>query len=174
MRLPLVLLCGLLWAAPAAADDALRARVVDLLSAYETPPSAEDWRALGVGAGAEVFAVAKDPGVASVRRQAAVYALGHFPTADHRAWLGALVADDTADRLLRRQAPAALALGWGESALPELSAALAAPDAQLRAQAARALGRVGTASARAALDGRLIAETDPMVKDALRGALGGK
>lgn len=173
-RLVPLLLGSLALSGVAAADDALRARTIELLSAYEEPASAADWQHLGPGVGAELYAVARDATVAPSRRVRAVHALGWFPTDEHRGWLAALAADEAGDTLLRRSAVHALANGWGEGAVPELKTALASPDVQLRAQTAKALGRVGTPAAKQVLTDRLAVEASPAVRDAIGASLGGK
>jgi hypothetical protein len=173
MRRSLVLLLlaslpGLAWA-----DDALRGKVLVLLSGYEDAATESELRALGDGVGGELFAIAQDASVARSRRQGAVQALGWFPTDAHRAWLSALVADGSGDRYLRRSAVHALANGWGDAALPELERALGDEDEQLRNQAARAMGRVGTPAATAALQKRLDVEQNAMVREAISASMRG-
>ena len=159
---------------PVRADDALRAGVLDLLSGYESGPTAESLRALGPDVGAELYALATDPAVPSTRRIRAVYALGWFQTATTRAWLRTTLADRAAESQVRRSAGWALANGWGEAALPELTVALTDPDDQLRAQVVRAIAKVGTAPALDALRARQLAESEPMVARTLTDALAGK
>ncbi|MES2644667.1 MAG: HEAT repeat domain-containing protein [Myxococcota bacterium] len=174
MRTLVVMLLVAALSPAARADEALRAKVIDLLSAYEEPANAADWRGLGAGAGAELYVLAQDGTLSPTKRAGAVYALGFFPTDTHRALLASLASTDGTDALLRRKAVYALAAGWGDGALSELSRALAAPDTQLRVAAARALGRVGTPGATAALRGRLAIEADATVRTTLSTALSGK
>jgi HEAT repeat protein len=174
MRSLLALLLAGLLSPAARADDGLHARVVELLSAYEDPPSAAEWRALGEGAGAELFTVAQDTTLSPTRRAGAVYALGFFPSEARRTWLATLAGSADGDAMLRRKACYALANGWAEGALPELSAALASPDVQLRAAAARAIGRIAAPAARTALERRLGTETDAMVRGAITASLGAR
>ncbi len=167
-----VLLFALLVASPSArADEALRARCLELLSAYEEPAKEADWRALGAGADAELLAIAQDSSLSHTRRANAIHALGWFPTEASRAFLVSLAGNEVGDALFRRKAVHALANGWGDGALSELATALASPDVQLRAATARALARVGTPAAEAALRARLPVETDRMVRDAIAAAL---
>ncbi|MFZ5481334.1 MAG: HEAT repeat domain-containing protein [Myxococcota bacterium] len=172
MRRALVLF--LLAAVPslAFADDALRAQVLERLSGVEDPATEADLRALGAGVDVELFALAKDGTVPRSRRQSAVQALGWFPNEEHRAWLATLVGDPAGDRFLRRSACHALANGWGDAALPDLGKALADGDEQLRNQAARAIGRIGTPAAKSALEARLAVEPDGMVREAITASLG--
>lgn len=171
----LTLFVALLAAAPSAhADEALRTRCLDLLSAYETPATEADWRALGNGVDAELLAIAKDASLSHTRRANAIVALGYFPADTTRAYLAGLATGESNDGIFRRKAVYALATGYGEGALPELTAALGASDIHLRAAAARALGTVGTAAAKEALKARLAVEGDRMVKETLSATLAGK
>ena len=170
MRPLLVLLLAV--ASPAFADEALRARCLDLLSAYEDPAGEAEWRALGAGAGAELLAIAKDSSLSHTKRANAVVALGWFPTDDARGYLATLAPTD-GESLFRRKAVYALGAGWGDAAVPDLSKALTSPDNPLRAAAARSLGKVGTPAAKDALKARLSVESDRMVLDAIRSSVGG-
>ncbi len=160
--------------APAFADDALRARCLDLLSAYEDPATAADWRALGDGAAAELFAIAQDGALSHTKRGNAIVALGWFPAESHRRYLANLAVSEVEDSLFRRKAVFALGNGWGAGALPELTTALQASDKHLRAAAATALGKVGTPAAADALRARLAVESDAMVRGTLTTTLSAK
>lgn len=170
MRSLLVLL--LAAASPAFADDALRAHCLEMLSAYEDPAGEAEWRALGTGAGAELLAIAKDSSLSHTKRANAVVALGWFPSDASRTYLNTLAGTD-GESLFRRKAVYALGNGWGDAAVSDIARALAAPDGQLRAAAARSLGKVGTPAAKDALRARLTVESDGMVRDAISSSLGG-
>ena len=158
----------------ASADDALRATVADLLSGYEDPPRAEELRRLGAGVEAELLAIGQDPAQSRSRRERAVYALGWFPSAMAHAFVEGLATSPVADSHLRRSAVWALANGWGDAAIGSIGTALASEDVQLRNQAARALGRLGTPAAVAALKTRLGDEPNAMVREAISAAIGGR
>jgi len=66
----------------------------------------------------------------------------------------------------------ALANGWGDQAIDELTVALANPDVQTRMAAANALGHLGTPSAKLALEARLAYETDPTVRTTIEKQMG--
>lgn len=153
------------------ADDALRARVVDLLGGVEYAPTAADWAALGNGAAAELLAIARDSAATPTQRGNALVALGYFPSADTTAHLGAVVRDATAESLLRRKACLGLARAAGAAATADLALALESDDVQLRAYAARALGTLGS-DGRPALESRLARESSSTVLDAIHQALG--
>lgn len=165
----------LLLAIPSAhADDALRARCLDLLSAYEEPATEADWKRLEAGVEGELLGIAQDAALSHTKRANAIFALGFFPSPSVRTYLAGLVATEPNDGIFRRKAAYALASGYGDAALPELVAALGASDVHLRAATARAIGTIGTAAAKKALEDRLVVEKDRMVREALTGALAGK
>ncbi len=153
------------------ADDALRSRVIDLLSGVEYAPTAADWAALGNGASTELLAVARDAGMNPTQRGNALVALGYFPGSDARSYLSALVRDPSAESLLRRKACLGLANAYKGDAVADLAVALESSDTQVRTYAAKALGLVGSAGV-AALEARLGKEDNASVRDAINHALG--
>ncbi len=157
--------------APASADEGARSPLLGLLSGYEHAPSAATLRSVGPSAGDELMVIAQDPSLSPTQRAGAVYALGYFPTDTHRAYLAALVKDDRADPMLRRKAVFALGNGWGDDALPLLAEALGQPDLQLRAAAARSVGRLGSPAAHTLLRDRLAAEPPGMVRGLIAAGL---
>lgn len=173
MRALFVVLLVLLAAPSARADEALRARCLDLLSAYEEPAGAAEWKALGAGAPAELLAIAQDASLSHTRRANAIVALGYFP-GETRGFLATLATAEGGESLFRRKAVYALANGYGDAALPELTVALAAPDQQLRAATARALTKLATPAAKDALRARLPVEDDRMVRELISASVGGK
>ena len=171
MTVPLLLALALGQAH--AGDAALRSQVVGLLSGIEDPATEADWAALGSEAGAELLAIAKDATALPTQRGNALVALGYFPTDEARTHLSSVVRDESGESLLRRKACFGLARGWKDAAVADLSAALASADVQVRSTAARALGEVGSSSAKSALTARLSAETNASVRDAVSRALAG-
>lgn len=163
-----LLVLALATSLPALAGD-LREPVLAALSGIEDVPSADDLRAIGDGVDAELLELAQDQSLSHTKRARAVHALGWFPTDSNQAWLKSTLAAD--DALLARKAAYALANGWGDAAVPLLQPALASTDVQLRLATVRALGNVGTAPARAALDARLQVEANAEVKDTIRQTL---
>lgn len=162
---------GLLWAGAAVADEAMRTKVLDLLSAYESTPTAAEWQAMGSAAAEELFSIAQDKSTSHFQRVRATHALGYFPTDTYRTWLASQLAATTTDAETRRAACYALANGWGDAALPELGAALGDNDVQLRNAAARAISRIGTPASRQVLEARLAVETNSMVRTTLSSLL---
>jgi HEAT repeat protein len=160
--------------ATAHADEAMRGRVLDLLSGIEEPATAADWSALGAAAAPELLAITKDPAALPTQRGNALVALGHFPSAETKSMLSGVVRDTGADTLLRRKACTGLALAFGDEALADLGVALADADVQLRSSAARAIGSVGTPAAKAALEARLGTESNASVRTAISQSLAAK
>lgn len=155
-------------ALPASAGD-LRDAVMSELSGIEDPPTAESLRALGEAVGPELLEIAQDTEVGKSKRGRAVHALGWFPTPAARSFLDLAIAGQ--DARLARKAAYALANGWGDAALPQLSGALASTDVQTRIAAAGALAIVGTEPAREALKARLADESEPAVRESIESAI---
>ncbi len=149
------------------ADEALRARVIGLLSGIESSPTAADWAALGPGAADELFAVATDPVALPTQRGNALLALGNFPSPAARDLLTATLGASSVDPLLRRKSALGLARGWGGAAVPTLSAALTDTDVQVRMSVVRALSELDDEGAREALRARLATEPDAAVRKLL-------
>ena len=106
--------------------------------------------------------IASDPALTTTQRARAIHALGWFPDETNRAFLVGHARGG--NPMFARKAIYALANGWGDQAIDELTVALANPDVQTRMSAAYALGHLGTPSAQLALEARLAHETDPTVK----------
>lgn len=151
----------------ASAAEALRERVLDLLSGVEEPATAADFAALGADVGIELQAIARDTNVLPTQRGNALVALGHYPSADARSLLSGVLRDNGGNKLLRRKACTGLALGFGDSAVPELVAIFAENDTMMSTAAVNALGAVGTPAAKAALEEQLVAEKNNSVRTAL-------
>ncbi len=153
------------WAGP------LRQPVLDQLAGVESPPTAESLGKLGApGAIAdELIALSQDTTLPHSQRLRALHALGWFPSDTTRPVLVAAL--DGGDEHAARKAAWALGNGWKDAALPELTRALAADDAQLRIAAAKSLGAVGSDGAKAVLQARLDAEADAEIKGTIQAAL---
>jgi hypothetical protein len=147
-----------------AADADLNRQVVDLLSAYETPASAEDYQKLGEGVETELIAIANDEDQALSRRSSAVHALGYVPSDAGRVYVETTLSNPEQPSLMRRQAAFALATGWPEDNHASLTVALADEDTQLRIAAAKALKVSTDPLAPAALEARLEVEDNDAVK----------
>ena len=169
MRRPIVSLLLLLGMSLPATAGELREQVLEQLSGMEDPPSVEALSALGEGVSEELLQIAQDNSLSRTRRGRAVHALGYFPSDAGRSLLVTTL--DADDNYMARKAVYALGNGWGEAALVDLSRALAAEDARLREAAARAMGSIGSAPVRQALNERLAVETETTVRDAITAAL---
>jgi HEAT repeat protein len=157
-----LLLCLAFAQSALAADDPTRQQLLGLLSGYEETASPDSLKALDGDVPGALRAIASDATLTTTQRARAIHALGWFPSEDTRAFLVAQARGG--DAMFARKAVYALANGWGDAALDELTVALANPDVQTRMAAAQALGNVGTPSAKLALEARLPLETDPTVK----------
>lgn len=122
-----------------------REAVESRLRAHEVAASAADWRALGDGVDAVLVAVAADARADLLMRARALSALGFFPTPRARRHLESVIdangrAADRDARLLVRKA--AMALGWmgGPTAPARIGPLLENDDAEVRLDAAIALG----------------------------------
>jgi len=164
MRITLLAIPLALLALPALAGD-LRQQVLEQLGGIEDAPTQASLSALGPGVAAELMELAEDTTLPHTRRARALHALGWFPSEETHAVLTAAL--DGQDALFARKAAYALANGWGERALDDLSRALSSDDVQLRIAAANALGNVGTEASKALLDQRLPVETVPAVRETI-------
>lgn len=153
------------------ADEALRGRVLDLLSGIEEPATAADFAALGADVGIELQAIARDTDVLPTQRGNALVALGHYPSDDARSLLSGVLRDNSANKLLRRKACSGLALGFGDAAVPELVAVFAENDTMMSTAAVQALGALGTPAAKLALEEQLSAEKNASVRTALSSSI---
>lgn len=150
-------------------------RSVEALLAMHHPPAEAQWKALPPGADDALVAIARDTDAPVTRRARALSALALRGAPQGRQQLAATLGDPGADATLRRTSARALAdtyLATDADALEPLRAALADPDAQLRAAVAQALAPHATRDdVRAALQARAAAEQDAQVKAALDAAL---
>ncbi len=133
----------------------------------------------------EAIGVAGDPNLAKALlpflddadsdvRRAAAHSLGRLEAPEAGDPLAAMLTRSEQPLLVRRAAAAALGRVAKPDNQPQLLAALADPDPQVRAYAARALGHIGSEDAHAALD-TLKGDRTPVIKgtvgDAAREAL---
>lgn len=149
------------------ADEALRGRVLDLLSGMEEPATAADLAALGADVGVELQGIARDTNVLPTQRGNALVALGHYPSDDVRSLLSGVLRDNGGNKLLRRKACTGLAVGFGDAAVPELVAIFAENDTMMSTAVVQALGTIGTPTAKSALEEQLASEKNNSVRTAL-------
>ena len=157
-----LLLCLAFAQSALAADDATRQQVLGLLSGYEETASPDSLKALDGDVPGTLRTIASDTTLTSTQRARAIHALGWFPDDTNRGFLVAQARGG--NPMFARKAIYALANGWGDQAMDELTVALANPDVQTRMAAANALGHLGTTSAKLTLEARLAYETDPTVR----------
>jgi hypothetical protein len=151
----------------APASPVTRATVEARLRNYQPDPAA--WRALGGGVDQRLVEIGGDPKVEPLLRSRALSTLAWFPGPATRKLLestveGKAASSDPGDRLLVRKA--AVALGWlGGVRVPALLAPLLeSQDAEVRLDAAVALGLTRLPVAADLLRDRLAVETTPAVK----------
>lgn len=141
-------------------------QVTDLLNQHDHAPTAADWQAIE-GADAELIA-ALHSDLNSTQKGRAVQALGYVPSDAGRAELDRVLVEDAK---LARKAVFALAIGWGDDALPQLAQALESDDVQLRIAAVKATSKVPAGAE--LLTERAKVEENEAVQAALTKALGG-
>jgi hypothetical protein len=157
--------CLLLSATAASAQQVpSRAAVTQALSGFEEQPDVATVRAWGAAAVSVLAAVIDDEDAIIGVRARAAYALRAFVgDLAARAVLQRVAADTRANLFVRRAAIDALIDGGDDVAT--VSAQLGAADPEVRTGAVIALGRSRQrTAARAALDARSRAETDPSIR----------
>ncbi|MBX3269563.1 MAG: HEAT repeat domain-containing protein [Sandaracinaceae bacterium] len=148
-----------------------RERVRQMLSGIEHTPSDADWRRLGDGALPVLIELYQDTREPPYVRLRAVGATGAFPRAAVRTFLLAVARAPGQNDLLVREAVVTLARAFGPAAIDDLAPFLAHDEVVVRDGAVRALGRIGTPAARAALRARQPHEPDGVVRERIDAAL---
>ena len=156
-------------AGPARSPGEARARVSALLSSPDA--GAAEWSALGREAIPALQAELFDPQAGDGRRLAAARALAELPDGAGLGALGDAVAAPALAPALRDAVAEELGSHDRTAAVERLGPLLGAPDASVRAAAARGLGRAGGAAARKSLEERLEREEDPGVRERLQASL---
>lgn len=154
---------------PGAVPD-LRRAVEARLRAVETPPGADELKVLGAGVPEALLAIAADPKAEILVRARATSALGFFPSAVVRERLLAMLAPagpeappaTQGELLLARKA--AMALGWQAAGVKEVAGLLEHGDADVRIDAAFALGLTRLPAAAERLRVRSVVEKDTRVQ----------
>ncbi|MBN1207556.1 MAG: HEAT repeat domain-containing protein [Myxococcaceae bacterium] len=150
----------------------LRAEVVSLLERPDAfPPYETRWRPLGPAALSVLEELAFNPKAPPPQRARAVTSMAavDHPQATER--LRTLLGDTNTQPSLRASAATALGLRTGSEAIATLLPFLQDPDEHVRIAVARALGRLGGAQVRQALEERLPLEQEPLVREALQQGL---
>jgi len=150
----------------------LRSEVASLLERPEAfPPYEKDWKPLGPAALGVLEELAADPRAPAPQRARAVTSMAavDHPQASER--LRTLVQDTAAQSTLRASAVTALGLRVGTEAVSTLLPLLEDGNEDVRAAAARALGRLGGTQVQQALEERLPLEEAQAVREALQQGL---
>lgn len=157
---------------PAAPLDAnqLRARLTTAFSGFEHVPDSAELLAL---APAEqltpaLWALWQDATVRQIIRTNALVSLRFFPSSQVQAWFEQLLADPATAPTVRRPLAKAYGYAFGAAAIAVLGHQLDHAEPHTRDSAARALGAIADPRARALLEKRLTAETEPFVRQTLQ------
>jgi hypothetical protein len=146
-----------------------------VLAGIERAPTAEEIRRFQPGADAALITYAGTPGVSRVRRMRAIGALRFVPSANARAFLDQLLADEGKARagaeVLDVAAALAALVPYGRPVLGVELGYLTHPSADVRQAAATSLGQLRQPDARGAVQARLTIEKDAGVRTALERAL---
>lgn len=164
---------GTLLAAPAEAPSPeLRTQVVSLLERPDAfPPYEKRWKPLGSPALGILEELASNPNAPPPQRARAITSMAavDHPQATDR--LRSLLGDTSTQPPLRASAATALGLRGGSEAIPTLLPFLQDREEFVRIAVARALGRLGGAQARQAIEERIPVEPHPLVREALQQGL---
>lgn len=170
--LMVVITLGTLTAPAAAhADPPSVERVRQMLSAYEQVPPATVWRALGPQTLEVLVALYNDPSEPTYIRLRSVAVAAHYPTAACRTFLRAVARAPGQSDLFIRSAILALGKAFGPQAVADIEPYLEHPEPVVREASIRALRRVGTPQALAAIRRRGALERDAVVRQTLERAL---
>lgn len=134
------------WAA-----EPLEGRVVGMLSAIESMPERDAWRALGPECVPILVTIANDAKQPTFRRARALIALGYFDDPAAVSALDLMVTNDTQNPSLRRHALLGLATAAPAQALPHAERALASDDPATRHVAIKVLATSSSPEASALL-----------------------
>lgn len=151
-----------------AGEDTRRA-VARLLLAHHGVPDEAVFERLGPRAKTEVFRMAADDDLSPIYRDRALLAAAHWPHEALRDLYREVLADPKTTPRTRQRVLQALAVGFGEDAVGELSGYLDHPDADARLSAAFALRRIDHPRARLELRRGVLSH--PELERALRAPL---
>ena len=159
-------------AGPSAPPDPARERVLRLLARSEPLPREADWTPLGPEALGVLLSIVQDAAAPEAQRLRAIAALAVVePPEEPTRRLEELSRSSQLTPPLRAAAVLALPRRAGLAALPLLVPLLEDREVLVRSTTARALGRMGGAEARRALESRLALEPHPEVRAALQQGL---
>lgn len=151
-------------AQPTAAS--VRDKVMVLLSGIEHIPSKDEFKRAGPDdlVVAALDAIARDGGSKLRHRANAAAGLGHYPRAETRKTLEALIGEEGLDEVLRRPSIKAYSVAFGADAVPLVAKMLDHKDRGTREAALRSLADIKTPAARQAIETRLKVEADDALK----------
>lgn len=151
------------------ADDKTRATVTMLLMAYDTFPSADDFKRVTDDPRAELLAIYHDPDTKRIVKLQAIDALALFPDKEVRALYQRILAmpfDGDAPNEVHR-AINGLMQAFGKDAISDVAPMLDHSDVQVRLTAIHALGLHGEQEGVALMRIRMDKETHPVVREEL-------
>jgi HEAT repeat protein len=153
------------------ASGTLHEEILRLLESPESLPREADWAPLGPEALTELSGLASNPDAPEPQRSRAVAAMAVVVHPEASQRLQQLLRSSEAPASLRAAATIALGRRAGLEALPLLMPLLEDRNEQVRATVAQALGRMGGAETRKALEERLPLEESLEVREALQRGL---
>ena len=156
-------------AAPALSTEVSAARLGELLDSPDAGPG--EFAALGPGAAPALRAELLDGRRSESHRIAAARALASLPGPEGLSALAGAVGATGLPPTVRDVAAEELGGHDRDAAVAALTPLLGSADPQVRAAAARGLGRAGGAAARKGLEERLEHEDDPAVRERLQASL---
>ena len=147
-------LLALLLSGPtgALADEPLEGRIVGMLSAIESLPERDAWRALGPESVPILIRIANDAKEPSFRRARALLVLGYFDDPRAVAALELVVSNDMVNESLRRHALLGMSSAAPAQALPHAERALASDDPATRQTGIKVLAASPIPEARSLLE----------------------
>lgn len=160
-----------LQAQPAAAEAPSKDQVRQLLSGYESVPTADRWRALGSETLAVLVTLYNDTSQPPYVRLRAVGAAAHYPVPAARTFLLAVAKAPHQKDLFVREAVLALGRAFGAKSVDDITPFLERRETVVREAAARSLARIDAPAARAALRAHLPGERQRQVRQVIERAL---
>lgn len=170
-----VMLSGSAWitslsSAQTHSDSDIDQRIRLMLSTIDTPPSAEDWQALGPNVISTLATIYNDETAPPFMRMRTVFAARYFATEASRTFLRAVTTTSTQD-LVISSAINSLSHAFGARALDDIRPLLNHNAPTVREAVVRALSAMETPIAHELLMSRINIEQNAVVRTALTNAL---
>lgn len=160
---------GVGGAAAPAPSRPISERLTEVFGGYEYVPHREDL--LSIAPEAELvpalWALYQTPGQRLIVRTQALVSLRFFPSGQVKSWYEQVLGDAKTVDAVRRPLVKAYGFAFGEQAVDALGSLLGHADLYTRDAAARALGAIGTQSARNLLTARAKVESEPSVRSTI-------